>query len=180
MRSIRGEEWKFQPSVLSVGPSLLTAPPDVSAGGKGPPPAPPRPPRGCVVLIFAASVRNKFASTFRPAAFVFCGEKDRRQKPSHEEAEQNGAHRPRPSLELKTPHSVVIHRLPRPPQPRACMKTKRLALLNDCKDCLLIQKLTLLYYSAPAFPLLQGGGWGGDRTEEERRGEKGELKGERR
>lgn len=100
-----------------MGPSLLTAPPDVSAGGQAPPARPAPPPRGCVVLIFAASVRNKFASTFRLAAFVFCGEKDRRQKPSHEEAEQNGARRPRPSLELKTPHSVVIHWLPGPPQP---------------------------------------------------------------
>lgn len=60
-----------QPRVLnwrSLGLSLLTAPPDVSTGGK----AAPRPtPYGCVVLVFAASVCNKFASTFRPAAFVF-------------------------------------------------------------------------------------------------------------
>lgn len=80
---------------------------------------------------------------------------------------------PAPSLELKNPHSLVIHWLPGPPQPRVCMKTKRLALLNDCKDYLLIQMLTLLYYSVPAFPLLQGevlGGGGSDRTEEMRRG----------
>ena len=61
---------------------------------------------------------------------------------------------PAPSLELKPPsfrgHSPA-------PQTPASMKTKRLALLDERKDGLLIQTLTLLYYSAPAFPLLLGG-----------------------
>lgn len=125
----------------------------------------------CVVLISAASVCNKFASTFQPAAFVFRGKKTRRQKPSHEEAEQNGAHRSRPQSRIK---NLLFHGhspAPGPPQPRVCMKTKGLALLNDCKDCLLIQTLTLLYCSAPAFPLLQEGVGGvrSNRTEQERR-----------
>lgn len=76
---------------------------------------------------------------------------------------------PAPALELKTPRSMAIHRLHGPPQPQACMETKRLALLNDCKDCLRIQTLTLLYYSTPAFPLLQEGEKKG---EERRRGDK--------
>lgn len=148
---------------------------------KSPAKKPPLPNEGCVVHVSAAFVCGKFALKFRPTAFVFRGKKAWRQKRSYEEASQNGpccsrcSRRSRSQPGIKCPsfrgHSFA---LPDPPNP------------NQIKACLLIQPLTLLCYSVPAFPLRQRregvGGCGGGiwslpevRLEKKGEGEKEQL-----
>lgn len=74
---------------LSFDGPLLTSQLEGKAGGGGGG-APAQPDDGCVVHIFVALLRSKFASKFPHTAFVFSGGKTRRQRRSYEEAQQNG------------------------------------------------------------------------------------------